>query len=122
MISEHEIQLRMVELFEDHASLDEFEDWLVAESWNIHKGGDEMVQRLVGAIELRLSEFSSGHLNESDLLKELELLMPRNPGISVIRVGPVSNIMSGSGTWLETPLTPLRVIERADIEFAEESA
>src|SRR5207253_2856861 len=50
---------------------DQFEDWLVQRSWNMHADSTEAAQRLASAIELRLAEHSSGHLDEAALRQEL---------------------------------------------------
>jgi len=50
-------------------SLDAFEDWFVARSWNIHQSGDQPSIDLVSEIELHLAEFSSGHWSEAELEK-----------------------------------------------------
>ncbi len=51
-------------------ALDAFEDWFVQNSWNA-KDGDPDERRWVHGVELFLSEFSSGHLSESELRKQL---------------------------------------------------
>lgn len=52
-------------------TLNEFEDWLVVHSWNMHQDSDEAARRLVGAIELRLAEYSDEHLTDEGLEREL---------------------------------------------------
>lgn len=56
-------------------SLDDFEDWLTQASWNMHQTSDVLAQRFVGAIELRLAEYDSGHFDEAELRKELKDLV-----------------------------------------------
>jgi hypothetical protein len=56
-------------------TLDQFEDWFVQNSWNAHKTSPEEVLQIIGAIELRLAELSSGHLSLRDLHSELTKLM-----------------------------------------------
>lgn len=56
-------------------SLDDFEDWLVAASWNMHLRAGADVQRMVGAVELRLAEHSNGHLDVADLKHEFQMLL-----------------------------------------------
>lgn len=50
-------------------SLDEFEDWLVSRSWDVHRTEDQPAIHLVSEIELRLAEFTSGHWTEEELRK-----------------------------------------------------
>lgn len=51
-------------------AVEDFEDWLVSHSWNMHKWAPPEIQRLVSYLELRLAERSSGHLPEEELLHE----------------------------------------------------
>lgn len=53
-------------------TLNEFEDWLVVQSWNMHRDSDAAARRLAGAIELRLAEYSDGHLTDEGLERELK--------------------------------------------------
>lgn len=55
--------------------MDDLEDWLASASWNMHKHVAADVQKFVGAIELRLAEFSSGHLDDEGLRDELQMLV-----------------------------------------------
>jgi hypothetical protein len=48
-------------------SLDEFEDWLVAQSWDAHKNSGPATLDLIGDLELRLAEFHGGHWDEAEL-------------------------------------------------------
>ena len=71
MIAENQIRERLARYLLGEISLDEFEDWLVERSWNMHLDSDETAQKLAAAIELRLAEHSSGHLSNDGLRKEL---------------------------------------------------
>lgn len=75
MISGLEVRKKLSEWFEGRISLDEFEDWLAAQSWDVHKSPDPETARLVYAIELRLAEHSSGHLSQDELRRELAPLL-----------------------------------------------
>lgn len=55
--------------------LDSFEDWIAQNTWNIAKSDDLESRQLAFAIELRLSEHSSGHLPEARLRDELSSLL-----------------------------------------------
>ena len=64
-----------VRQFLDHeVSLEIFEDWVAGVSWDMWNA-DADVRRMVGAIDLRLAEYSSGHLTPGDLRHELESLL-----------------------------------------------
>ena len=74
MVSIELIREHVDQLLAHNCSLDEFEDWLVGASWNMHKNADSEVQQLVGFLELHLAEYSAGHLDYSDLIVELRTL------------------------------------------------
>jgi hypothetical protein len=71
MIAEAQIREQIGHYLRGEISLDIFEDWLVQRSWNMHKDSGEAAQKLASAIELRLAEHSSGHLDEAELRNEL---------------------------------------------------
>jgi len=71
MIVDYAIREKVAQYLTGGISLDQFEDWLVQSSWNMHRGSDAQSQKLASAIELRLAEHSSGHLSEVDLRAEL---------------------------------------------------
>jgi hypothetical protein len=71
MIAESNIREKLIQFLRNDISLDVFEDWLVQQSWNMHKDSNEAALKLASAIELRLAEYSSGHLNECGLRDEL---------------------------------------------------
>lgn len=74
MIQENEIRAQLLEYLSRNHNLDEFEDWFVQRSWNMHRDSDPGAQKLVSKIELALSEYSSGHGSEAalrNLLSEL---------------------------------------------------
>jgi hypothetical protein len=71
MIVESHIRFWLARLIAGEASVDTFEDWFVAQSWNMHLDSEPSAQKLVAAVELRLAEYSSGHLSEAGLMEEL---------------------------------------------------
>lgn len=85
MINESQIREKLGRYLRGDLSLDPFEDWLAQSSWDMHKDSSEEAQGLVSAIELRLAEHSSGHLNESALKDELRQFV--NPPIVQISFG-----------------------------------
>ena len=56
-------------------SLDQFEDWLVQESWDMHSDSSAVAQSLVASVELRLAEHSAGHLPLGQMLQEFRSLL-----------------------------------------------
>jgi hypothetical protein len=51
------IHEQLAKLLVGQLSLDDFENWFVPYSWNIHKLGDHDAQQLAYAVEHQLSEF-----------------------------------------------------------------
>ncbi|SRR6266496_1126782 len=70
MIEENEIRAKLLSL----SDLDEFEDWIAEQSWNMHRDSDPSAQRLVGKIELALAEFRDGIISEPLLRQQLKNL------------------------------------------------
>jgi hypothetical protein len=67
MVSAADIRSRVSQLLSGVVSLDEFDEWFSASTWNMHRDSDQEAQELAGAIELLLAEHSSGHLTDGDL-------------------------------------------------------
>ena len=74
MVRESEVREKLTAHLQGHMSLDDFDDWLVAHSWNMHQDSSPSAQELVSAIELSLFEHSSGHLSDAELRSDLGLL------------------------------------------------
>ena len=81
MLSSELIRSQVASLLRGHLCLDDFEDWLVASSWNVLQHADAEVRQAVGAIELRLAEYSSGHLDYAELVAELQALITHHPSL-----------------------------------------
>lgn len=77
MIQENEIRAKLLSL----SDLDEFEDWIVQRSWNMHRDSEPSAQKLIGQVELALAEFHNGHVSEAALRQALRNLA-RNYEIS----------------------------------------
>lgn len=90
MITENSIREKLGRFLRKDISLDQFEDWLAQSSWNMHMDSSEEAQKLASAIELRLAEHSSGHLDEKPLRDELRKFA--NPPVVVVAFGNVSVI------------------------------
>jgi hypothetical protein len=71
MVSDTEVRERLASFLRNELSLDEFEDWLVEHSWNMHRDSAPDVQDLVSSIELSLFEYSNGHRSEAELRSDL---------------------------------------------------
>jgi hypothetical protein len=92
MVNANEIRAMLASFLAKGIDLDKFEDWIAQHTWNVHEFGDPSAVFLAQAIELRLSEHSSGHLSERGLRHELSLLQE----IPMIQFGPILVVESGS--------------------------
>jgi hypothetical protein len=71
MLAYSDLRNELVRLLAQEVSLDNFEDWFVQQSWNIHKVPDLRAQQLAYAIEIRLAEYGNDDLSEAQLRQEL---------------------------------------------------
>lgn len=85
MIAEAQIRKELGRYLRRDLSLERFEDWIAQQSWNMHQDSSEQAQKLASAIELRLAEHSSGHLNEPALREELRQFA--NPPVVQVSFG-----------------------------------
>lgn len=84
MITEADARKHLAGLLLRQFELEDFEDWLVQQSWNMHLDSSQAAQELVSAIELALSEHSSDHISERELRDRLlSLFNERKVSISV---------------------------------------
>lgn len=60
-------------------TLQQFEERFVPASWDVNKLNNQLASELVGEIELRLAEYSNGHLTVEGLRKRLTLLLQDFP-------------------------------------------
>ena len=78
MTSAPEIRDYLAKLISEGVSLDDFEDWFVPHSWNIHQGGDPEAQALVYSIEHALALYEDNEGGLRDRLGELLLASGKN--------------------------------------------
>jgi hypothetical protein len=71
MLEASTIREQIIRLLEREISLEQFEDWFVPASWNMHLDSSLSDQELASEIELRLAEHSNGHLSEDQLRADL---------------------------------------------------
>ncbi len=60
-------------------SLGEFREWFDVETWDIIDKCPAATQQFAGEIDLRIAEFTNGHLTEDDLRALLQALLQREP-------------------------------------------
>src|SRR5258708_16125443 len=75
MIVASDIRRRLADALSGEAALDDCEDWLVKNSWNMHLDSSRVAQELASSIELALSEHSSGHISDHKLRSQLLSLL-----------------------------------------------
>jgi hypothetical protein len=68
------IQNHLASYVNGKRSLSEFRDWFDSETWGLAAEPDSPARRIAGEIELRLAEFTNGHLTEDDLRSLLQPL------------------------------------------------
>lgn len=71
MIIESQIRFWLAAFLAHKVSLGSFEDWFVQQSWDMHQDSEPNAQKVAASIELRLAEYTSGHLTEDELREEL---------------------------------------------------
>jgi hypothetical protein len=108
MIAVSEIRREISRYLRGDISLDRFEDWLVQHSWNMQLDSEEAAQKLAAAVELRLAEHSSGHLDESDLREQLRSFI--NQDTVRIEFGSVPIAFEDIGSQNKTSLAPPQVV------------
>jgi len=116
--SDLEIRKQLGHYLNSGISLEDFEDWFVAHSWNYNEASNLILLELVSEIELLLAEFSSGHWTEDDLKERLR------PFITTFTIDYTSGstfltrTLSGSNVSV-SPLSPDLL---DDIRFSRGSA
>jgi hypothetical protein len=108
MIQENEIRAQLVEYLSGNRGLDEFEDWFVQRSWNMHRDSSPDAQRLASQVELALSEFNNDDITEAALRERMRSLASTH----IVSFSPVQE--SGSVTYtsnssVQIPLVGLQV-------------
>ena len=75
----------------------------------MHQDSSDAAQRLVGAIELRLAEYSDDHLTDEALERELKGLITDAVVVSIENVEPTEPVWKGTTTsessWVSLPLS-----------------
>jgi hypothetical protein len=71
------VRQKLIEYVASRISLQEFQRWFVPATWDVHLSGEQGAIDLAYRIELRLAEYTSGHLPENQLRSELGELLCR---------------------------------------------
>jgi hypothetical protein len=86
MVTDQEIREELAKFLANAQTLDSLNEWLSRKTWNIHRESSS-VRDLVGAIELRLAEFSDGHCKQAELREHLSALLDNDRSTLQTRVG-----------------------------------
>jgi hypothetical protein len=70
---EAEVRRRASDYVAGRSTLADFDLWLAAVSWNLDETADPELRELIGTIELRIAEFTSGVWNERELRDRIQL-------------------------------------------------
>lgn len=90
-----EIHYQLVKYLAAEQTLSDFRNWFDASTWDIEQSGlSQDALDIVGEIELRLSEFSNGHITETELQQKL-LPLAR-------QFSQQGQVWAEDGTWIQT--------------------
>ncbi len=86
MIDHSQISEHLAMYLNGHIDLESFEDWVIANTWDIHLENDPKEASLAYALEESFAEYSSGHLTEAQLRDEFRLLLLEREPVRVIEL------------------------------------
>ncbi len=86
-----EIRVALARYLDGSVSLREFDRWFTRATWEIVS--DPVAEALADEIELRLSEYTSGHWTEEELRKIFRELQPDWIRLPELTSGPTSGVM-----------------------------
>jgi hypothetical protein len=102
MVNSSQISEHMAAYLNGRTDVDVFEDWIIANTWNVHLTGDSEAMELAYEIKEFLNEYSSLHIRETQLKENLKRILysikPRNV-IEVDLARPVRTVSNG---WTTT--------------------
>jgi hypothetical protein len=94
MVTASEIRATIGEFLAGSLQFADFEDWIIAKTWNIHKHGEVEAQVLAYGVELRIAEYNLDALSLQDLRLELQNLA----NTFVLDPNQASRVLSASST------------------------
>jgi len=72
----YELQAHLSQYVNNAVTLEQFRDWFDVETWGLAAEPDSLVRQIAGETELRMAEFTNGHLTEDELRNLLRSLVP----------------------------------------------
>ena len=67
MITQAQIRRQIISYLRNSISLSDFEDWLLTQSWNMHRDSDADSMALVADVTMLLTRYSDSHLTDREL-------------------------------------------------------
>lgn len=86
-------------------SIEEFEDWFVAATWEVEKSGNINAIDLAREVDLRLAEFSNGHWSVDELRRKFR------PFVETYSV----ELSIGTASTLYSPGTSARTVQNQSV-------
>ncbi len=75
MVNVAQIRDELIKYLAHQQTLDDFNDWLLANTWDVPPNDPSGVRRVFGLIELAVAEHSAGHLSTDSLHQQLISLL-----------------------------------------------
>ncbi len=82
MVGESQIHVKLIAALTGRLSIPDFGQWVLAQSWNMHRDSTQGAQDLMSAVQLALFEYTDGVTSADELRDELRKLA-RTVSISV---------------------------------------
>jgi hypothetical protein len=106
MVTAKEIRAMLAKYIAAEINLDSFEDWIAQQTWGSRNGSDPSAAALAADIELRLSEYSSGHLPLEQMRDEFRDIARSLPVTNIRIVHLFHDFSPCSGTAVTAVISP----------------
>ena len=75
MIYERDVRTKLAETVIGKISLEDFSDWILSSSWNMHKDSTPETVKLVSSIQLLFAEKDDNAYSETEFQRRLQSLL-----------------------------------------------
>jgi hypothetical protein len=116
MISESSVREKLLEVVQDKISLEQFENWLSASSWNMHRDSSQEAIEIASSIHLLLSERDDRVLSETDLRKQLFSLVGKSPDVQY-RIDENLNVFAQLKPW-RSRISSVPVVRKVALQLS----